>query len=303
VWAQMEYMDERLKEEGYTDKGLVAAESWICWDGERTPHDAEGTGDTVESTLLILGECLQRGLSLTNLPWADNHSDWTMGLTKRLDYNGQLALLGEELYPNFLGGPAIASRKLKLTGRDEKLIIQNDSPAFKNLEFGAPYAVNDDPNHTHYYLWRWFAQLSAGQNECIHHTIAGEEGNDIIFSENDEDDYLRISSYDRTANRFIVLLARKDEDEGPEDIEITLPASIQVGSRYNQDNLFVGEGFSEGEEVRARWITEDIEPKTGYRKNRMSGEASFIVGMDDQLSVRIPMSQRLSTIVFEVAKP
>ena len=84
VWDQMEYMDERLHEEGYSDKGIVAAESWICWDGKRTPHGPEGSGDAAESTLLILGECLQRGLGLTNLPWADNHSDWTMGLTKRL---------------------------------------------------------------------------------------------------------------------------------------------------------------------------------------------------------------------------
>ena len=105
----MEYMDERLNEKGYFDKGIVAAESWICWDGKRYPHGPEGSGDTVESTLRILGECLQRGLGLTNLPWADNNSPWTMGLTKRIDYNGQLAKLGEELYPNFMGGPAIAS--------------------------------------------------------------------------------------------------------------------------------------------------------------------------------------------------
>ena len=86
VWDQMEYMDERLNEEGYFDKGIVAAESWVCWDGKRTPHGPEGSGDTVESTLRILGECLQRGLGLTNLPWADNNSPWTMGLTKRIDY-------------------------------------------------------------------------------------------------------------------------------------------------------------------------------------------------------------------------
>ena len=303
VWDQMEYMDERLNEEGYTDKGLVAAESWICWDGKRTPHGSEGTGDTVESTLLILGECLQRGLSLTNLPWTDNHSDWTMGLTKRLDYNGQLALLGEKLFPNFTGGPAIASRKLKLTGKDSKLVIQNDSPAFEDLEFGAPYAVDDDPNHTHYYIWRWFAQLSAGQNECIHHTVAGEEGNDIVLSDLDEDDYLRISSYDRTANRFIVLLARKDEDEDPEDIKISLPASIQVGARYNRDQLFIGEGFSNGDKVQVHWVTEDIEPKTGYRKNLIMGEPATIEVANDELTFTIPASRRLSTLVFTPSSP
>ena len=31
-------------------------------------------------------------------------------------------------------------------------------------------------------------------------------------------DYIRASSYDRTANRFIVLIARKDEDDDPQTI-------------------------------------------------------------------------------------
>jgi len=299
VWDQMEYMDERLNEEGYFDKGIVAAESWICWDGRRTPHGPEGIGDTVESTLRILGECLQRGLGLTNLPWADNNSPWTMGLTKRIDYNGQLAKLGEELYPNFMGGPAIASRKLNLRGPDHKLSIHNDLASFEDSEFGAPYAVPDDPNHTHYYVWRWFAQLSAGQNECIHHTIAGEEGNDIILSEVDEDDYMRASSYDRTNNRFIVLLARQEADEDPEDLTITLPATIQKGARYHRDEIFVGEGFSEGEEISVRWVSEDIEPRTGYRENKISSDPQFVVVTDGLLSIEIPESRRLTTVIFE----
>jgi hypothetical protein len=85
-WDQMEYMRTRLDEKGYPAKGIASAESWICWDGARTPHGPQATGDPVESTLKIYGECLQRGLSLANLPWADNNSTWTMGLTKRLDY-------------------------------------------------------------------------------------------------------------------------------------------------------------------------------------------------------------------------
>ena len=83
-----------------------------------------------------------------------------MGLTKRLDYNGRLAELGEDLYTNFTGGAKIATRKLNLKGPDDTFIIDNDSPAFEGNKFGAPYAVEDDPNHTHYYIWRWFAQLS-----------------------------------------------------------------------------------------------------------------------------------------------
>ena len=33
---------------------------------------------------------------------------------------------------------------------------------------------------------RWYAQLSAGQNECIHHAIA-EQDNDIIPGDIDEE--------------------------------------------------------------------------------------------------------------------
>lgn len=299
VWSQLEYMDQRLHEEGYSDKGLVAAESWICWDGKRTPHGPEASGDTVESTLRIFGECIQRGLSLANLPWADNHSAWTMGLTKRLDYNGRLAELGEDLYANFTGGAKIATRKLNLKGPDDTFIIDNDSPAFEGNKFGAPYAVEDDPNHTHYYIWRWFAQLSAGQHECIHHAIAGEEDNDIKLLEVQEKDYMRMSSYDRTANRFIVLVARRNKSSSAREMIVSIPATIQEGKRYNRDNQFIGEGFKIGEEVRVRWTTEDIEPKTGYRLNNLSEETFITVTNDGQLTIMIPEARRLTSILFE----
>ena len=299
VWSQIEYMDQRLHEEGYSDKGIVAAESWICWDGKRTVHGPEGSGDTVESTLRIFGECIQRGLSLTNLPWTDNNSAWTMGLTKRLDYNGRLASLGEKLNPNFTGGPAIATRKLNLMGSDEKFTINNDSPAIVKGKFGAPYAVADDPNHTHYYIWRWYAQLSAGQNESIHHAIAGEEGNDIELTGANDKDFMRMSSFDRTAKRFIVLVARKKAKKDPQDLTISIPAMIQKGARYNRDEEFIGEGFQEGEQLRVIWTTEDVEPKTGYRKNKTSGESSFIVVTNGQLTFSIPQAHRLTSVIFE----
>ena len=299
VWSQIEYMDRRLHEEGYSDKGIVAAESWICWDGKRTVHGPEGSGDTVESTLRILGECIQRGLSLANLPWTDNNSAWTMGLTKRLDYNGRLARLGEKLNPNFTGGPAIATRKLNLMGSDEKFTINNDSPAIVKGKFGAPYAVADDPNHTHYYIWRWFAQLSAGQNECVHHAIAGEAGNNIVLSGAEDKDFMRMCSYDRTANRFIALAARRKAKNDPTDLTVSIPATIQRGKRYNRDGHFVGEGFAEGEDVQVQWTTEDVEPKTGYRLNKTSGDTDLIQVRDGKLTFRIPESRRLTSIVFQ----
>ena len=222
-----------------------------------------------------------------------------MGLTKRLDYNGRLARLGEKLNPNFTGGPAIATRKLNLMGSDEKFTINNDSPAIVKGKFGAPYAVADDPNHTHYYIWRWFAQLSAGQNECVHHAIAGEAGNNIVLSGAEDKDFMRMCSYDRTANRFIALAARRKAKNDPTDLTVSIPATIQRGKRYNRDGHFVGEGFAEGEDVQVQWTTEDVEPKTGYRLNKTSGDTDLIQVRDGKLTFRIPESRRLTSIVFQ----
>ena len=47
------------------------------------------------------------------------------------------------------------------------------------------------------------------QNECVQHTLAGEDGNDIILSEVDEDDYMRVSSYDRTKTASLCFLRVK----------------------------------------------------------------------------------------------
>jgi hypothetical protein len=298
-WSQIDYMRESLDKAGYPDKGVVAAESWICWDGERTPHGSEATGGPVESSLRILGECLQRGLGLANLPWADNNSTWSMGLTKRLDYNGALAALGEEVYPNARGGAPIAARKLNLGGSDDKSYIANDAKWFDNAKFGEPYAVPNDPNHTHYYIWRWYAQLSAGCHECVHHAIAGEPGNDIAITGVNSDDLLRVCSYDRTAKRFVVLIARRAADGPPQDLLVQIPARIQKGARYHRDGQFVGEGIKNGNPYRVRWTSEEVEATTGYHRDKQSGESSGQVVRDNILTAAIPGSRRLTTIVFE----
>jgi len=298
-WDQVDYMRKVLDEAGYHDKGLAAAESWVCWDGDRTASGPEATGGPVESTLHILGECLQRGLSTANLPWKDNHSDWSMGLTKRLDYNGGLAKLGETLYPNALGGAPIATRKLNLIGGDDNLQIDNDAEWFDNAEFSAPYAVPDDPNHTHYYIWRWYAQLTAGRHECIHHAIAGEPGNDIVVTGVPSDALIRISSYDRTAKRFIVLIARSNPDAMQADITIRIPARIRKGKRYHHDGRFVGEGMQDGASYAIRWTTENVDSRTGYHCDKTSGKTGGHRVQDGILTATIPASQRLTTIVFE----
>jgi hypothetical protein len=133
--------------------------------------------------------------------------------------------------------------------------------------------------------------------------LQARKDNDIILTGVDDEDFMRMSSYDRTAKRFIVLVARRDVDEDPQDLTVSIPATIQKGERYNRNEQFVGEGFAEGEEVRVRWITEDVEPKTGYRKNNVSGESSLVVVTEGQLTFNIPESRRLTSVVFESVKP
>jgi hypothetical protein len=110
---------------------------------------------------------------------------------------------------------------------------------------------------------------------------------------------MRMSSYDRTADRFIVLVAQRKEKKDPCELTISIPASIQKGARYNRDEKFVGEGFKEGEKVRVVWTTEDVEPKTGYRKNKISGDTNVVQVRDGKLTFSIPESRRLTSIVFE----
>jgi hypothetical protein len=38
----------------------------------------------------IFGNVLERGLNTVNMPWCDNSSRWSMGLVKRVDYNGRV---------------------------------------------------------------------------------------------------------------------------------------------------------------------------------------------------------------------
>ena len=298
-WSQLDYMRRVLDEAGYPDKGLAAAESWVSWDGDQTANGPEASGGPVEATLRILGETLQRGLSTANLPWKDNNSDWSMGLTKRLDYNGALAELGEELYTNALGGAAIATRKLNLQGSDENLWIDNDAEWFDNAAFASPYAVPNDPNHTHYYIWRWFAQLSAGAHECVHHAMAGEPKNDIAVPGWDPEKLIRISSYDLTAKRFIVLVAQHEQNPEPTPMTIKIPARIRKGAHYHRDGRLVGQGMADGQAYRVCWTSENVDSRTGYHRDKISGKSGGHRVTNGTLTATIPASRRLTTIVFE----
>ena len=65
-----------------------------------------------------------------------------------------------------------------------------------------------DPNHLHYYVWKWYAQISGGSDEVIRHALAGEKGNDIKVTGKgfEGKERYRIASWNRTRKRFTVLV-------------------------------------------------------------------------------------------------
>ena len=61
-------------------------------------HDVNGDGvkdekDAYDKSVTIFGKLLERGLNTVNMPWCDNSSRWSMGLVKRVDYNGRVKQL------------------------------------------------------------------------------------------------------------------------------------------------------------------------------------------------------------------
>ena len=301
-WGQVDYMRNLLDKNGYFDKGIVAAESWLCWDGSRTSNGSEQTGDPVEVTLKLFGECLQRGVSIINLPWRDNNSHWSFGLTKRLDYNGAMEKLGEKTFKNADGGAPIVARKINLAGGDDSLWINNEAEWFEDAEYQSDYAVTNDPNHTHYYIWRWYAQLSAANHECVHHTYVDEEENDILLEGIEPDSVYRMSSYDRTAERFIVLIAGREQSDDIENITVRIPARIKKGRYFNRNERFIGEGFADNQRYIVRWTTENIDDPTGASEDISQGTNTVQRVVGGQLVAKISPTRRLTSIFFEKVK-
>ena len=58
-----------------------------------------------------------------NMPWCDNSSRWSMGLVKRVDYNGRIKQLKPKwVVPSNDGGPGIVARKINLRGSSDDTI-------------------------------------------------------------------------------------------------------------------------------------------------------------------------------------
>lgn len=305
VWAQYDLVRRKLDAANYRSKSVLSAESWIVWDDAGNAHDINGDGkkneqDAYLKAVTIMGQCLQRGLNTVNLPWSDNSSSWAMGLTKRRDYNGRV----RQLKPEFVvaahdGGPDIVTRKLLLRGGDNNFAIGDGGGNVFTID---NYINPSDPNHLHYYVWRWYAQIAGGSDEVIRHAIAGEKNNDIAVTGDaftGEERY-RISSFNRTRKHFTVLLY-SDEADGKSSATISIPSKIKSGKHYNNDfssHDFRGEGFSDGDVYYARIITKDISLEDGSDVNAVYLETDDTKVSGETLTVSIPRMNKFTAIEF-----
>ena len=308
VWTQYDLARSKLDKAGYHSKKIISSESWIVWDNSRNNHDINKDGkkderDAFDKSVSIIGQMLERGLNTINLPWSDNSSPWSMGLTKRHDYNGRIKKLNPDIViPARGGGPDIVTAKVALGGGDKSLYfhrkIRKEENDFSVKNFIDP----SDPNHLHYYAWRWYSQIAGGSDEAIRHTIAGETGNDINISGlgfTGKEKY-KIASYNRTKSSFTVLVYSGGAD-GSSRMNVTIPSTIQDGKVYNNRSSlkdFRGEGFVDGEAYQVRFVTKDISRDNGkdlVKRVQVTQPAKVEGG---QLSVEVGNVLKFTSIEF-----
>lgn len=310
VWDQYRLLRNKLDLAGFSKTSIRASESWIVWDDANHAHDINQDGqkneqDAVLKAIAILGSCLERGLNTINLPWSDNSSAWAMGLTKRRDYGERVA----KFDPAYViaaadQGPAIVTRKIALRGNETQFEILDGSG---NLFDVSNYANPPDPNHLHYYIWRWYAQIAGGANEVIRHAIASEAGNDIELTGTPigESTVYRIAAWDRTRQRFRVWLFVSGAD-GSSPVQVTIPATIQTGKHYNNLDSpidFRGEGFPDDTAFEATISTKNISLEDGSDLNRIDSRTPPQPVVRGKLSVTIPNANRFTQIeIFRAAK-
>ena len=308
VWSQYDLARGKLDAANYRSKKILSSESWIVWDGSGNNHDVNGDGkrderDAFDKTVTIFGKMLERGLNTINMPWCDNSSSWSMGLTKRVDYNGRVKKLKPEwVIPSNNGAPGIVARKLSLRGGSDD--------TFQPVEVGKGghrftdknYLNPGDPNHLHYYVWRWYAQLASGADEVIRHAVAGERGNDITTFGNGVggNEQYKMASYNRTKKSFNVLLYLSG-GAGTGFVEVSIPSTIQDGKYYNNEfskTDFRGEGFKDGSKYQVRVVTKDINRSTGADENiSVQGSKESVVA-NGKLTFRVGAARKFTTLEF-----
>ena len=309
AWTQYDLARGKLDRAGYRAKKILSSESWIVWDGSGNNRDVNGDGkkderDAFDKTVTLFGKMLERGLNTMNMPWCDNSSSWSMGLVKRVDYNGRIKQLKPEwVVPAIGGGPDVVTRKLSLRGGSDDTFQPVEVPEQGRRFTERDYLNPGDPNHLHFYAWRWYAQIAGGPNEVVRHAMAGEEDNDVIVSgpafEGSKERY-RISSYNRTKKSFMVLVYA-DGAKGDLPIKISIPSSIRTGRSYHDGSSardFRGEGFKDGDVHRARCVTKDISRDDGRDLNRSEQSGKPVAVTGGQLAFTVEGARRFTKVEF-----
>jgi len=305
TWGNYDLVRKKLDNSKFAGKKVIAAESWVSWDASINAVDVNGDGvknevDAYQKTLTIMGQCLQRGLNTMNLPWSDNESDWGMGLTKRLDYNGRVKQLQPEIViPASDGGADVITQKIDMLGDDTNFTLQEAMGEIFTIE---NYINPADPNHLHYYIWKWYAQIAGGADEVIRHALAGEAENDIKIKGPGFTgiERYRISSYNRTKEAFKVLIYASGAS-GTTPAVVDIPSSIQEGRYYNNDSSekdFIGEGFRDGDLYTACIKSKDISKHDGSDVDLEVTEINDLVVSDETLTVTIPRLNKFTSIEF-----
>lgn len=305
TWGNYDLVRRKLDIADYRGKRILASESWITWDDGYHSRDVNGDGvkneqDAYIKAVTIMGQCLERGLNTMNFPWSDNSSGWAMGLTKRRDYNGRIKSLQPEIVVGANdGGPDIVTKKIALHGRDANFKIADASEPIFTVE---DYINPSDPNHLHYYVWKWYAQVAGGSDEVIRHAMVGEENNDIVVTGPGYvgDERYRISSYNRTKDRFTVLIYA-DRADGTSEATVSIPSRIRNGHYYNNEfsiSDFRGEGIVDGESYHARIVTKDISMTDGQDVNPVITETDGLTVSNETLTVTVPKMNKFTTIEF-----
>ena len=308
VWGQYDLVRSKLDAANLHSKKILSSESWIVWDDSGKNHDVNADGvkdekDSFDKTVTIFGKLLERGLNTMNMPWCDNSSSWSMGLVKRVDYNGRIKQLKPKwVIPSNDGGPDIIGRKIGLRGDSDDTMIPVEVQSSGHPFTEANYINPGDPNHLHYYVWRWYAQISGGSDEVIRHALAGELENNIKaegMGMTGKEQY-RISSYNRSKKSFTVLIYSGGAN-GKGWANVSIPSTIQNGKYYNNEHSkidFRGEGIKNARKYATKIITKGISRKDGSDQNVKEIVLKNQVVREGKLTARVDGMNKFTTIEF-----
>ena len=314
TWGNYDLVRQKLDREGYWWKPIVSAEAWVNWDDGNLGSmvlsaDVNGDGirneiDGFYKTLTLMGKCMERGMNVMNFLWTDNESPWSMGLTKRRDYNGRVGELRPDLViPASDGGPSVITRKVSLRGGDDDFRVADGQGEIFTIE---DYQVPSDPNHLMYYVWQWFAQAGGGRDEVVRHALAGEIGNDLAVSGPGYtgNERYRISTWNRSQKIFTNLIYSSG-GSGIKDAKVSIPAKVQEGKRFHhlKSRLdFRGEGFQNGSYYKVDVTTKNINPTTGEDEDIELFELGPYRVIDGILTVNIPRMNKFTRVDFIPSK-